>query len=176
MKDFQEYLTEAKTKPTIYCDMDGVLADLVGGVSELYGVKLSNGTFETYVDPRKPQIDKEHPHLFRDLPPMSDMKQLWSFISKHHTEILSAPTTTWQPNCRADKIAWIGSHLSPRPAKINLVKREQKQDYATTGGVANVLIDDWSKNIKEWEAKGGIGILHKTAAQTIARLKELGFA
>lgn len=177
MKDFNDYFSESKTSlPIIYCDMDGVLADIVAGVGKLYGKSgLNNKNFPAFVDPIKPKIDKEHPHLFANLPAMPDMKQLWSFISKYHTEILSAHTTSWQPNCRADKMTWIKAHLNPLPTKINLVRREQKQDYAMTGGKPNVLIDDWGRNIREWEAKGGIGIHHKTAAETIAKLKELGF-
>jgi hypothetical protein len=41
-------------------------------------------------------------------------------------------------------------------------------------GVA-VLIDDYPKNIREWTAKGGIGILHTNTSSTISALKRLGF-
>ena len=58
---------------------------------------------------------------------------------------------------------------------INLVLRSQKQKYATTGGKANVLIDDYIKNIKEWESKGGIGIHHTSVPKTIGELKKLGY-
>ena len=40
----------------------------------------------------------------------------------------------------------------------------------------NVLVDDHTKNIREWEEMGGIGIHHTSAERTIAKLKELGFA
>jgi len=56
-----------------------------------------------------------------------------------------------------------------------LVKRKQKQLYAMTNGKPNVLIDDYIKNIKEWEAKGGIGIHHTNVSKTITDLKRLGF-
>jgi hypothetical protein len=42
-------------------------------------------------------------------------------------------------------------------------------------GIPNILIDDYDQNIKEWQAKGGIGILHKNAADTIAQPKKLGY-
>ena len=42
--------------------------------------------------------------------------------------------------------------------RINLVKRQDKKKYAVIDGVQNVLIDDYLKNIKEWESAGGIGI------------------
>ena len=59
--------------------------------------------------------------------------------------------------------------------RINLVLREDKQKYATIDGVQNILIDDYLKNIKQWEAKGGIGIHHINARTSINSLKKLGF-
>jgi len=37
------------------------------------------------------------------------------------------------------------------------------------------LIDDYIKNITEWESKGGIGVHHTNVAITIGKLKRLGF-
>ena len=37
------------------------------------------------------------------------------------------------------------------------------------------LIDDYKKNIIEWEAKGGIGVHHISVSKTIGELKRLGF-
>ena len=53
--------------------------------------------------------------------------------------------------------------------------RSQKQRYATTDGKPNVLIDDYIKNIKEWESKGGIGVHHTNVSKSIGQLKRLGF-
>ena len=58
--------------------------------------------------------------------------------------------------------------------------RESKRYFAKDHdgshfGRPNVLIDDFPQNIKEWDAAGGIGILHTSAAESIKRLKELGF-
>ena len=58
---------------------------------------------------------------------------------------------------------------------IHLVLRAQKKDYATSDEKPNVLIDDYIKNIREWESAGGIGILHKDVGKTINELKRLGF-
>ena len=57
-----------------------------------------------------------------------------------------------------------------------MVKRSQKQAYAKDkDGKPNILIDDYIKNINEWEAKGGIGIHHTNIGKTIGELKRLGF-
>ena len=42
-------------------------------------------------------------------------------------------------------------------------------------GKPNILIDDYVKNIKEWEAKGGIGVHHTDVSKTVGKLKRLGF-
>jgi 5'(3')-deoxyribonucleotidase len=175
MKSFLHHINEAP-KGEIYCDMDGVLVDIIGGIADFYGIKdLNNKNFDSYVNPLKPRIDKEHPHLFAELPWMKDGKQLWAYISKYNPNILSAHTTSWQPKSKDDKMKWIQKNLRPLPSKSHVLLRDQKKDYAVTKGIPNILIDDWGKNIKEWEARGGIGIKHKSAAETIAALKKLGY-
>lgn len=175
MRSFLHHINEAR-KGEIYCDMDGVLVDIVGGLANLYGIKnLSNRNFDSYIDPLKPRIDKEHPHLFAELPWHRDGKKLWAYISKHNPNILSAHTTSWQPSSKNDKIKWIQKNLLPLPSKSHILLRHQKKDYATTNGIPNILIDDWRKNITEWKAHGGIGIFHKSAAETINALKKLGY-
>ena len=52
-----------------------------------------------------------------------------------------------------------------------LSPRANKQDYAKEN---SILIDDLKPTIDEWNAKGGIGILHTSAESTIKQLKELG--
>ena len=37
------------------------------------------------------------------------------------------------------------------------------------------VIDDYIKNINEWESKGGIGVHHTSVSKTINELKRLGF-
>jgi len=59
--------------------------------------------------------------------------------------------------------------------KVLLVQRADKQKYAMTDGKPNILIDDYKKNIIEWETKGGIGIHHLSPTKTISQLKRYGF-
>ena len=64
--------------------------------------------------------------------------------------ILSA-FANWDKNCKAGKIVLVKRHLMIPKQRINLVKRQDKKKYAVIDGVQNVLIDDYLKNIKEWE-------------------------
>ena len=58
---------------------------------------------------------------------------------------------------------------------INLVLRDQKRKFAQTNDKPNILIDDYIKNIREWESAGGIGITHINVRKTISELKKQGF-
>ena len=105
---------------------------------------------------------------------MPGAKRLWDFISKYDTEILSAYSGR-DPTSRTGKLKWLSKNTKIKRGKINLVMRSDKQKYATTNGKPNILIDDYIKNINEWEAKGGIGIHHTNVSKSIAELKRLGF-
>ena len=54
---------------------------------------------------------------------------------------------------KAGKIKWVQKNTRIPKSRILVVKRAQKQAYATHNGQASVLIDDYIKNIKEWENK-----------------------
>ena len=58
-------------------------------------------------------------------------------------------------------------------SKVNLVKRREKQNFAKVGGMPTILIDDYEKNIRQFRARGGIGILHTSTSNTINELKKL---
>ena len=45
---------------------------------------------------------------------------------------------------------------------------EEKMNFCT--GVDCILIDDLQKNISDWEALGGIGILYTSAESTLEKL------
>ena len=96
-------------------------------------------------------------------------------IAKYNPHVLSAYSGR-DPNSKVGKMKWLDKNTKFKRANIHLVKRSQKQAYAKNrDGEPNVLIDDYLKNINEWEAKGGIGIHHTNVGKTIAELKKLGF-
>ena len=105
---------------------------------------------------------------------MSDGIALWKFIGKYSPYILSTPSKR-MPTSKPEKKQWVAKNLMTKPRAILLVPRQDKQKWAVTNGLPNILIDDYIKNIREWEAEGGIGIWHKTTIKTISQLKELGF-
>jgi len=161
----------------LYVDMDQVLVNFLAGAKKVLGKDFTDKAY--WMKPgsgdKKKMLTQKAPNLFRDLNWMPDGKELWNFLKRHTPNILSAHPTEWMPNAKKDKATWLRKNA--RGTKdIHLVKREDKQKYAVSPtGQPNILIDDHPKNIKEWQAKGGIGILHKSAKETIAKLKKMGY-
>jgi len=171
MKKFKEYIVEFDS-PTIYCDMDGVLADFVKFTMEHLGHKFSDENWH------------ELPNdLFYQLPPMPDAKILWNFIERQApppfilTAIPRAGRGPISERAAQDKMKWMRKHFGVKEARIYAVKRIDKARFAKDGrdGRPNILIDDHIKNIQQFRAKGGIGIHHTSAANTIRELRKLGF-
>ena len=106
---------------------------------------------------------------------MSDGKILWNFIRPYKPDLLSAYTNR-DPNCKPGKLKWASKNLGLGVNRVNLVMRSEKQGYAQTGYRSPaILIDDFPRNIQQFRARGGIGIVHTTASKTITELKKLGF-
>ena len=163
--------------PNIYCDMDQVLADFLGEAEKVLGKAYTDKSYWMRDDTgdKKEELTKKSPNLFKNLDWMPDGKKLWNFIQKHEPRILSA-FPSWNKNAKKDKASWVTRHLNVSPDKVHLVKRPEKRQYAVSKkGQPNILIDDHPKNIKEWQSAGGIGVLHRSASETIKKLKKMGF-
>ena len=164
-------LTEVSNEdlPEIYCDLDEVLVDFMRGADAAVGgdfVKMDK-------DERWNKVNQTK-GFWANLGWKPNAKRLYDFIIRYNPHVLSAYPDR-DPNAKNGKMKWLKKNTGFKRAKIHLVKRAQKKDYATTDDKPNVLIDDYIKNIREWEAKGGIGILHTDVGKTISELKRLGF-
>ena len=154
--------------PELYCDMDMVLCDFIGGYENLTG----NNFAKTDKDERWEEI-KAKKDFWATLEWMPGSQRMWKLINKYNANILSAYSTR-DPNCRPGKKAWLRKNAKPT-GNIHLVERADKKRYAMTDGKPNLLIDDYIKNTKEWEAAGGIAIRHISPSKTISELKRYGF-
>lgn len=160
----------------VYCDMDGVLCNFFDAAFRLTGKRWDDPIYvQKHAREARDEVIKKHLD-FAHLPPMPDFDQLWNFVKHFDPDILTA-YARWDPEgSTAGKHVWNSRYLHVPSAKFHVVSRRNKQFYATTHGKKNLLIDDYSANIDEWKAKGGVGILHKNARDTIAQMKQLGYA
>ena len=182
MKSVSDFLKEAEGDnglPQIYCDMDMVLVNFIDGANKALADAGETAEFtdkgqHNHKD-KKWEILKGVDKFWAKLKPMPDAMALWKFIKKFNPYILSTPSKR-MPTSKPEKKEWLKKNLGMKNIKgVHLVPREDKQKWAKTNGTPNILIDDYIKNIREWEAAGGIGVHHTSASATIAKLKKLGF-
>ena len=162
----------------IYLDMDGVLADFDKGVNEMCGMLATsqNQRYDRQHDDRMWEAIRLVGHFYDKLEPMPGAKEMFDIIYGKYGDQCEILTGIPKPFRRIDtagedKIAWTRRMLS-ETVKINIVYRKEKMDHCQ--GPQDVLIDDRADTIREWESKGGVGILHKSAGETLARLREMG--
>lgn len=158
-----------------YCDMDGVLVDLLEGYRQAAGVCL---TTVNNIGDEKWLPALAVPKFWQNLPKLGDADVLVDFLTDNiapaKLHVLSARMELFN-DCDVEKIKWLAKNTPKMPVyNANIVDRHEKQDYAVSqDGEPNILIDDFYKNIDEWIAAGGIGILHTDSLSTIETLQSI---
>ncbi len=160
----------------IFFDMDGVLADFNKGVLQFCGMDRTN---PNVYDKTKDDIIwakiKEIPHFYAKLSIIENAKEMFDMLYEKYGDKCEILTAIPKPrreilNAGEDKIEWVRKYLS-KNIKINIVQKEEKKNFCK--GESYILIDDLQRNIEEWNACGGTGILHTSAQETIDVLKKL---
>lgn len=147
---------------TLYLDMDGVLADFHKEYVKYDPDKSDRKKFRASVMDHK---------IFEKLDFMPDTQELLNHV-KHlansgiHVEILTSMGThdpIQGAEAKRQKTAWLQAHGIPY--KPNFVRNKQeKSAYATP---TSILVDDSPGCISPFIEKGGHGILHHKASETI---------
>lgn len=149
---------------TLYCDMDGVLADFDRGYFETFGIQTSKET-----DNVDWALVRNHKDFFRNLPPMPGFYKLWSFIKRYDPIILTGIPSSVSESLD-NKKAWIYHWLEDETIKVIGCRSKEKYLHAKPG---DILIDDWTKYKHKWINVGGIWITHISADNTISILQNI---
>lgn len=159
-----------KEESIVFVDIDGVLADFMKGWSSISnGVKPEDITTKAFWKIIN-SVGKDK--FFYFLPWMPDGKELWSFISNNfiNVKILSSLGVPDKLTIKG-KFLWLNKNI-PELTEEDIIlvpDKHKKQQYS---GPGRIIIDDTESNIVEWNSKGGIGIWHKNARDTIKRLQK----
>ena len=131
LEHWREYLKEAENSfpYQIYCDMDGVLVDLVGAVlktanedaddealrkkvTTIIGLDIrwteKHAKYQKGLDYINSMVSDDI-DFWADLPPTPDKDTLWNFIAPYNPNILSHP---WDQASSDGKILWVEEYLS----------------------------------------------------------------
>lgn len=156
----------------LYVDMDGVLSDFDTAFRAINGSPNDRVKFKQSVMEYK---------IFRDLNFMPDAEQLLTHLktlTDIDIEILTS-VGTFDPfvgdEVKKQKKNWLKEkNINYKP---NFVRsKSEKSKYAINpygSKVPNILIDDSPGCVDPFNAAGGRGILHKSAAETIPLLDSM---
>lgn len=159
------------TSYQIYCDLDGVLVDFDTGLKKVTGGKLWNDAVRDLgLEELWRLINLGGTKWWADLNWSRDGQKLWEFLRDKNPIILTAGAISRTGDRAVEgKKAWCLKHLGPKYEVIVADHGTDKKFWSEPG---HILIDDLEENIRAWRSRGGIGIHHKDAAQTILELKE----
>ena len=148
----------------IFLDMDGVITDFSRQFRKLsreepeeYEKKFGKKKFWDL-------IDREGIEFWSKMPWTNDGKVLWNYLKNKNVAILSAPSE--HPDSSNGKKIWVKRELGNVP--IFLRQPEEKKNLSCP---TCLLIDDRTDTVSQWVNAGGFGIPHKSAADTIKKLK-----
>jgi 5'(3')-deoxyribonucleotidase len=164
-----EAAEEAHSKPVVYVDMDGVLADLYNHAAKLHDVDHYN-----HMTPEQWESffrDSNAHHLFRDIKPFPTANKLLSMVKKFAGgyTILSSPLIFDKAGSIRGKREWLAKHVKVAPDDV--VFEHDKYKYAVQpDGTPNILIDDYSVNINKWRAAGGIAIKYQADEDDLSKV------
>jgi|GEM_PF-898446 len=162
-------------RPTIFVDLDGVLADFDSMVEKLVGPdwkKLPDKELWKF-------LKDNHQNFFALLDKMPQGMQLWKGIlamankADYDVKILTAiPRRSSVPQAEQDKIDWFKKQYSANhEVKIGPFSQDKWKHVKTP---YDILIDDRADNIKDWEEKGkGIGIQFLSTDQALNQLERV---
>jgi hypothetical protein len=173
-KLYNEDMTD--TKPIVYLDMDGVLADFFGGVEFLYGVEhWKQLTNDKTKDLKKEVIDRiTGTDFFAVLPKFPTADALIDMVKKFtggNFSINTSPLRGDHENSAKYKKVWISNNIE-QPDEIIVTGRKETYAKNKGTGTPNILIDDRPVNIQKWQAAGGYGILYQANRDSLTKVQK----
>jgi len=166
----------ADGKPTVYLDMDGVLADFFGGVEKMYGVQhWKQLTNDKTKDLKSEVINRiTGTDFFATLPKFQSADALIDMVKKFtggKFSINTSPLRGDHENSAKYKKIWISNNIE-QPDEIVVTGRKESYAKDKASGTPNILIDDRPVNVERWQGAGGYGILYQANRDSLTKVKE----
>ena len=158
----------------VMLDLDGVMVNLDKKIQEVFGTDYKNVPSNVLWNTLG-EID----NLFLNLEPMPSYLTLFNYLQQlHNTGVIKLEILTSLPystkklvTSKQDKTEWVRQYLD-KNIKVNTVVGGAKKAKFVTQPT-DILIDDLERNITAWQNAGGVGILHKSVAYTMAAIGQV---
>src|ERR1035437_3196515 len=159
----------------IYLDMDGVIADFDKRAKSILGGR-SLKSFATSEEGWNALGDYKY-NMYLLLDPMPDAHLLvagvFDLAKKHNSSVgvlTALPKFNRVPLSEQHKKEWLSKHFPELLQDFNTGPHAvDKQNHCKTG---HVLFVDSKLTIPQWNAKGGKGILHNNAVDSLSELTQ----
>jgi predicted kinase len=162
---------DVQSKPKVYVDMDGVLANFYAGVTRVTGHEEPRDM--ALQDIEDTMASFKGTDFFYRLPKYEQTDQLIAMVNaatKGDWYILSSPLKYDREGSAKYKAAWIRDKLKIQPKDMYF--QSDKAQFATqSDGTPNILIDDYPKYLNSWKEKNGIGVQYKGHVGNIEDVK-----
>ena len=147
--------------PTIYLDLDGVLADF--GLAARTLLKKSDDNLD--INGRWPDTDwisiRDQQHFYRDLPLMPRSLEMVTLARGFRDTLgwelymlTAIPHKNDMHHVFHDKIDWVADHFPD--IRVHFGPYSEDKQYHCTPG--DILVDDRTSNCEEWRAQGGVAV------------------
>ena len=164
------------SKPIVYIDMDGVLADFFGGVEKMFGVQhWKELNADNKLDLKQEVINRiAGTDFFATLPKFDSAGELISMVKEFtggNFSINTSPLRGDNENSTKYKKLWIQNNIE-QPDEIVITGRKESYAKDKASGTPNILIDDRPVNIQRWQGAGGYGILYQANRDSLTKVKQ----
>ena len=146
---------------TIYCDLDGVLANFIQGSIEACDLSISQDDVKTwnFFRPYMPAEEfwkkiHEQKYFWEDLQLYPWAHELVDML-KRHGDVVFCTDPSHDDESATGKICWLKRHGFVKPGGKNYVLTAEKWRLSKPG---TVLVDDSVKNCYDFSTYGGLGI------------------
>lgn len=149
-----------------FWDLDGFMFDFDGHFLNEFGV-----TSDSFENNKKEmwRLIKSHGTFFLDLPLMPGAMEFYNKYKHLNPMFLtSCPDSIDYETVAMQKRRAVYRHFGQHNLVLPVKGSETKPLFMHRPG--DVLIDDWGKNTRAWEAAGGIAIKHEDFHQTATEL------
>lgn len=152
-------------KPTVYVDLDGVLADLEAGYNERWGYVPgpADGPPDKHFWPNIMAT----PDFFRRLPLTEDADLLTAHLRVlrvtgdiEELNVLTSCSDTWYDSVAAQKREWVEEMFGGMFDNIYTVRKGKDKALHASGSL-DILIDDTKENVNAFRKAGGQAILYR---------------
>ena len=157
----------------IYCDMDQVLVNFLGGGRKALGREINDLGLD---NDKWPVLINEFTTFWLNLEWMPNAQKIWERIHKKDVYILTAcPPVELNPLAGPQKKQWCERELGiSQDRVITVPDRKGKLKYSRHGGRPNLIIDDHLSTVMDWCLRDGNAVWHHTVPETLEDLKQFG--